>query len=199
MPVDLTLFANIYTRRTDFRKAFPRAGSSAKAWFYDLASKPLARKEDAGLFSPCIYKDGTTRAKSMPTHIGSLIAMDVDDVTVDFTDLQAWVAAKVGGYACLCYSTASARADSLKFRLVFPLTTRVAAADYDRFWHALKPAPGDCVGCADQGHFPAVLRAGDVRGQPQLYLRSGGGFHRPCGSNVRYGMADVRPQAGAPH
>lgn len=113
-----------------------------KHLLFELAKIPRANKKDAQLISPATYVENTTRANNNVVDWGGWCAVDVDDHEFN-GDLRNELNGMVGNWHYVCYSTASSRSDSPKFRLVFPLRRRVRKEDIKGFWFALQSKLGN--------------------------------------------------------
>jgi len=141
MEISLTLFNNIFDNKTDKRidlkdfDAFERV-------LYDLSEMPRKDKKDAELMSPATYLDNSTRKNDNVIEWSGWCAVDVDDFEFN-GDLEDELYRRFSSYRYVCYSTASSRDDSPKFRLVFPLTEPVRQERIRPFWYALQTELGD--------------------------------------------------------
>ncbi len=105
--------------------------------FYTVCLKiKRESKRDAQLISPATYQPDTTRANKNVIDWSGWCAVDVDDHQFQ-GNLKEELVKKYGKYHFICYSTASSRESFPKFRMVFPITHRVAADNIKHFWFAL--------------------------------------------------------------
>ena len=108
-----------------------------------LAPGQKGGKKSSPLISAAIYKENTTRANDNVICWKKWCAVDVDDFEYDKSSSNPleWIQNKlkemVGDYRYVCYSTASSRLDSPKFRVVFPLTDDVESKRIKHFWFAI--------------------------------------------------------------
>ena len=106
-------------------------------FFYKLADRPLAGKQNAELISPAVFEPNTTRKNEHVIEWAGWCAVDVDDYEVK-GDLKNDLMEQFAHYNFICYSTASSTSATPKFRLVFPLTVPVENSSIKRFWYALQ-------------------------------------------------------------
>jgi len=109
---------------------------------FELSKVKRKDKKAAQLISPATYIENTTRANNNVIDWGGWCAVDVDDHEFK-GDLKSELDVLAGDYHYVCYSTASSRIDSPKFRLVFPLRTRVRKENIKAFWFALQSKLGN--------------------------------------------------------
>ena len=141
MGISLTLFKSIFDNKTHKRMDL-QSFAEFERLLYQLAAVPLKDKKSAQLISPATYIEDTTRANNNVVDWGGWCAVDVDDHEF-IGDLRSELDDVVGDWHYVCYSTASSRSDSPKFRLVFPLRTRVRKEDIKAFWFALQSKLGN--------------------------------------------------------
>lgn len=141
MDYSLTLFKSIFDNKTHKRMDFDSFEKFEKL-LYELSEIPRKSKKDAQLISPATYVINTTRANQNVVDWGKWCAVDVDDHEFK-GDLKGELDGMVNNCHYICYSTASSRSDSPKFRLVFPLRTRVKQEDVKSFWFALQSKLGN--------------------------------------------------------
>jgi len=139
MDYSLTLFKSIFDNKTDKGMNFSSWDQFEKL-LYSLSEKPRKGKKDAELISPATYVNGTTRANKNVVHWAGWCAIDVDDHSFSRENLENDIRNHFGDWYYVCYSTASSTYDSPKFRLVFPLKTKVANEEIKKFWYALNSA-----------------------------------------------------------
>lgn len=109
---------------------------------FELSQIPRENKKSAQLISPATYIENTTRANNNVIDWGGWCAVDVDDHEFK-GDLKNELDVLAGDWHYVCYSTASSRSDSPKFRLVFPLRRRVRKEDIKAFWFGLQSKLGN--------------------------------------------------------
>lgn len=141
MSFSLTIFKSLYDNTTDKRMDFD-SFEELESLFFKLAKIERKDKKDAQLISPATYIENTTRANRNVVDWGGWCAVDVDDHEFK-GDLKSELDVLVGNWHYICYSTASSRSDSPKFRLVFPLRTRVGKENIKHFWFALQSKLGN--------------------------------------------------------
>lgn len=139
--ISLTIFNKIFDNKTHKRMDF-KSFAEFEQLLYKLAKVPRESKKDAQLISPATYIPNTTRANNNVVDWGGWCAVDVDDHEFK-GDLKSELDVLAGDYYYVCYSTASSRSDSPKFRLVFPLRRRVGKENVKAFWFALQSKLGD--------------------------------------------------------
>lgn len=85
------------------------------------------------LFSPTLYRHGTTRGKSNVESVSCFVA-DLDDITpADFAALRL----RWQGLAWALYTSSSHLPDSPRLRVVFPLAAPVPSSEWLRVWAKL--------------------------------------------------------------
>lgn len=131
----LTIFRNLYDTATH-RQMSLKNWEGLKALLYKLSQRQLKSKRDSELISPAVYAEGTTRANANVEHWGKWAAIDVD-AKIETNDLESYLKERIGNYSYVVYSTASSTKQHPKFRVVFPLTTRVKPDNIRAFWFAL--------------------------------------------------------------
>ena len=141
MEISLTLFNNIFDNKTNKRIDLEDFDSFERV-LYDLSKMPRKDKKDAELMSPAIYMDNTTRKNDNVIEWCGWCAVDVDDFEFK-GDLENELYNRFGSWRYVCYSTASSKDQSPKFRLVFPLKEAVRNADIRSFWFALQTELGE--------------------------------------------------------
>jgi hypothetical protein len=143
MEISLTLFDSVFDNKTHKRMDFS-SWEKFEALLYSVANEPgykpakgeKSKKKPSPLISPAIYKEGTTRKNDNVVAWAGWAAIDVDDHEFK-GDLKSELANRFGDWYYVCYSTASSKPGSPKFRLVFPLTASVEASRIRHFWYAL--------------------------------------------------------------
>ena len=135
----LTIFDSIFDAKTQKSMTFKHWDGMEKL-LYDLSKEPAykAKKGEKGrksspLISPAVYGPNSSRRNVNVLAWGAWAALDVDEYEGKFEDIIE----SFGDAYFVCYSTASSTKEHPKFRLVFPLTSKVDAADIKHFWHAL--------------------------------------------------------------
>ena len=141
MSYSLTIFKSLYDNTTDKRMDF-ETFEDLEALLFKLAKIERKDKKDAQLISPATYIENTTRANRNVVDWGGWCAVDVDDHEFK-GDLKSELDVLVGDWHYVCYSTASSRSSSPKFRLVFPLRGRVGKENIKHFWFALQSKLGN--------------------------------------------------------
>jgi hypothetical protein len=109
---------------------------------FKLSKVKYESKKDAQLISPATYIINKTRANDNVIDWGGWAAVDVDDHEFK-GDLKSELDVLVSDWHYVCYSTASSTSTNPKFRLVFPLRTRVGKENIKHFWYALQKQLGD--------------------------------------------------------
>lgn len=139
MTYSLTIFRSIFDNQTVKRMDF-KTWNGFEELLYSLSKQPGYKakrgekgKQSSPLISPAIYKPDSTRANVNVEAWAGWAALDVDNYSGKFDDLQE----RLGPYYSICYSTASCTAEKLKFRIVLPLNTHVPADKIRHFWYAL--------------------------------------------------------------
>lgn len=101
-----------------------------------LIGRLEAAKKRCPAFSPCTYREGTTRAKGNVEQVFAFVA-DIDDGT-PLADLEPlWTNAAGEPLAYIWYTTFKSRADKPRIRVFFPLAQPVAGADWPDAWRCL--------------------------------------------------------------
>lgn len=139
MMYSLTVFESIFDNKTDKRFDYD-SWEKLESVLYNLSEKPglkakrgeKSKKKPSPLISPAIYKPNCTRANANVEAWAGWAALDVDDYSGPIDSI-----AKDHGFYFVCYSTASSTLEKPKFRLVFPLSSYVAADKIRHFWYAL--------------------------------------------------------------
>ena len=116
----LTIFKNQYDNKTDKKLDFNTWDQFSK-FLYKLSDIPLGGKKDAQLISPASYVADTTRSNKNVLAWESWCAVDVDDYTLNGTEVEDDIRSRFNHWNFICYSTASSSGMAPKFRLVFPL------------------------------------------------------------------------------
>ena len=138
--LSLTIFKNKFDVDTSKRMDFSDFDEFEKL-LYALAKKRLNSKEEASLISPATFTVGTTRKNLNVVDWGGWACIDVDDWQIE-GDVKDAVFDRYGEYRFVCYSTASSTRSTPKFRVVFPLTTRIEAEKIRPLWFALSEMSG---------------------------------------------------------
>jgi hypothetical protein len=141
MSISLTIFKNIFDNKTHRRMDLPDFDAFEK-FLYKLSLESKQSKKDAVLISPAVYKTDSTRSNDNVVEWGGWCCMDVDEY-IPNGDLKNDLCNRLSGYRFTCYSTASSQVDQPKFRLVFPLRTRIDREKIRHFWHALNRELGE--------------------------------------------------------
>jgi hypothetical protein len=139
--LSLTIFNSLFDNKTHQRVDLPDFDAFEKV-LYQLSEKPRVSKKDAELISPAIYVKDTTRANANVTEWAGWCCVDVDEY-IPNGDLKDDLCNKFAHLRFVCYSTASSTVDQPKFRLVFPLRTRVGRDSIRHFWFALNRELGE--------------------------------------------------------
>lgn len=136
----LTMFRNQFDNKTHNRLEFD-SWDRFVAWLYKVSKLPGKKggKDSSPLISPAVFEQGTTRSNKNTTHWGSWCAVDVDEhnFTNDVEVLKNELVARFSEYDMVVYSTASSRADHLKFRIVFRTDEPIENERIKPFWFAL--------------------------------------------------------------
>ena len=140
MDFSITHFNSIFDNATDKVSKFESWAQMEKA-LYHLASQDRAGKKDATLISPAVYKYNSTRSNDNVVEWSRWCAVDVDDHEFK-GDIKSELVSKFGHYTFCCYSTASSKSDAPKFRLCFPLTSKVGSSKIKHFWFSLNQELG---------------------------------------------------------
>ena len=143
--ISLTLFKSIFDNKTHKRMDF-KSFTEFEHLLFELSKLPRKDKKDAQLISPATYIEDTTRANNNVVDWGGWCAVDVDDHEFK-GNLKDELDGMVGNWHYVCYSTASSRRDTPKFRLVFPLRRRVGKENIKAFWYALQSKLGNIGDC----------------------------------------------------
>ena len=138
--ISATLFSSVFDNKTDKRVDVSNFESFERI-LYKLSERELTSKKDADLISPAIYNTGTTRANKNVVEWGGWCAVDVDDFEFE-GNLDDAINARTRNWHYVCYSTASSTSTVPKFRLVFPLQSRIPADKISAFNYALSHALG---------------------------------------------------------
>ena len=138
MEIKGTLFTGVYDNKTDKVIELPSFQHFENA-LYKMSEKQRDKKEDSELMSPATYIKGTTRANDNVLNWAGWCAVDVDDYTGKYEDIQN----VYSDHKYVCYSTASSRENIPKFRLVFPLTEHIDRENIKHFWFALNKELGE--------------------------------------------------------
>ncbi|NDD50050.1 MAG: hypothetical protein EBZ34_01260 [Flavobacteriia bacterium] len=133
--ITVTSFKSLFDNQTNNKIEFDTFDKFEKT-LYKLSEVERKSKRDAFLISPAKFVDGTTRANRNVIEWGGWAAVDVDDHEFK-GDLKNELASSYGDYYYICYSTASSTDSFPKFRLVFPLKSKVEASRIKHFWYAL--------------------------------------------------------------
>ena len=141
MNYSLTIFKSLFDNKTHKRMDFD-SWDKFEELLYNLSKIERKDKKAAQLISPAVYQSDTTRANKNVTEWGGWCAVDVDDHEFK-GDLKSELDGMVGDWNYVCYSTASSRSSAPKFRLVFPLRTRVGKENIRAFWFALQSKLGN--------------------------------------------------------
>lgn len=137
MGISLTLFNSVFDNKTDKRIDLANFDAFERV-LYQLSKREIVSKKKADLISPAIYNDGT-RANTNVTEWGGWCAVDVDDYEFE-GKLEDAVIDKCRNWRFVCYSTASSTRAVPKFRIVFPLKTRIQADKIPSFIYGLSTA-----------------------------------------------------------
>ena len=149
-PFELTVFRNLYDNKTNKTLLFGSLTSFESFFVNCFENQSFERKEEAKLFSPAMYRKGDTRKNDNVQYYGRWFAMDIDSFSSSSSDIENVNDAErvirselfpkgseLLNYRFFCYSTASARKDKIKFRLVFPLSSVVQKSNLRPFWFAM--------------------------------------------------------------
>jgi hypothetical protein len=142
----LTIFKSLFDNKTDKRVDL-KDWAAFEKMLYDLSKMPGYKakrgenKKSSPLISPAVYHPDTTRANKNVIEWAGWAAVDVDDHEFK-GNLEDELRDRFGNWYYVCYSTASSRVDTPKFRLVFPLTGPVTSSKIRHFWFALNTELG---------------------------------------------------------
>jgi len=138
MEISLTIFDNVYDNKTVKRMDY-KTFDQFESVLYRLADgNKYATKKEAPLISPAVYSPLSLRSNDAVEAWGGFGIIDVDDFTGDIKTIEE----QYEKYKYVCYSTASSKIDSPRFRLVFPLTKWVEKDNIKHFWYALNKEIG---------------------------------------------------------
>ena len=139
--IKLTIFNSLFDNKTDKRLKLDSFDAFEK-FLYKLSQIKKTSKKDAVLISPATYQPDTTRANANVIEWAGWCCVDVDEY-IPNGDLKNDLCNKFAHLRFVCYSTASSTVDQPKFRLVFPLRTRVGRDSIRHFWFALNRELGE--------------------------------------------------------
>ena len=146
MNYELTIFKNQFDNKTH-RKVSLDSWDSFRGLLLDLSKKEGQKGggNSSPLITPACFQEGTTRSNKSTTHWGGWCAVDVDDfmVGVGVDEIKQNLRERFGQYNYVVYSTASSRADHLKFRIVFELDEHIENERIKAFWYALNTELGE--------------------------------------------------------
>ena len=110
----------------------PYGGISGRELVALIRDPQTCAKDAAQWIIPSIYRDMDGRSHEVQRERGAFcfLPLDIDGNNMDLSDVLAFVWGVTGQCATLAYSTASATADNRKWRVMVPLQTPVAGADY---------------------------------------------------------------------
>lgn len=139
MSYHLTIFDNVLDRQTHKTRKFARWSSfvtflkkCSEIEGYKPPKGDLRNPKASKLISPAHYKPNTTRKNDSVIKWSRWCALDIDaGESIDKT-LEP-----LAPYNSVCYSTASSKIDSPKFRIILNLTHEVEASKIKHFWFAL--------------------------------------------------------------
>lgn len=135
MEISATVFKSVFDNKTHRKMEFSNF-KEFESFLYSLSKVERADKRSAQLISPATYHLNTTRANKNVIEWAGWCAVDVDDHVFE-GNLKEELVQKYGSIHFICYSTASSREGFPKFRLVFPIASRVKADNIKAFWYAL--------------------------------------------------------------
>ena len=143
MMTKLTLFKNLFDNKTDKKMEFT-SFDKLEELLYNISKQPGSKFDIKGsrdqkcssLISPAVFKEGTTRKNDNVVEWAGWCCVDVDDFEFE-GDLKEELNNRFGHWRYICYSTASSKVDTPKFRVVFPLKYNVPADQIRHFWFAL--------------------------------------------------------------
>lgn len=139
--ITTTIFKSIFDNDTSVVVNFDSFDEFEKSLYYLSTLKGYKPKrgervtKSTPLMSPAVYRKGTTRANANVIK-WTFAALDIDDY-IPSGDVEYDLVTNYGDTRFVCYSTASSTDDRPKFRLIFPLTRDVEAAEIPHFWYAL--------------------------------------------------------------
>ena len=142
--ISLTLFNSVFDNKTHQRIDLANFDAFERV-LYQLSEREIISKKKADLISPAIYNGGT-RANANVVEWGGWCAVDVDDYQFE-GKLEDAIVDKCRSWRFVCYSTASSTSSVPKFRLIFPLKSRIPNDKISAFNYALQKALG---GLADE-------------------------------------------------
>lgn len=144
--ISATVFKNLYSRETNTRISFEKFGEFEEM-LYTLFKKPGYKprkgeypKFSSPMISPAVYAPNTNRANDNVIEWGGWAALDVDNYKPNIDSTGCSIQTDVfknRDTKFVCYSTASSRHETPKYRLVFPLTRAVKNKEIPHFWYAL--------------------------------------------------------------
>ena len=170
--ISLTLFKSIFDNKTHKRMDF-KSFAEFEHLLFELSKLPRKDKKDAQLISPATYIENTTRANNNVVDWGGWCAVDVDDHEFK-GNLKDELDGMVGNWHYVCYSTASSRSDSPKFRLVFPLRRRVGKENIKAFWYGLQSKLGNIGDRQTKDLSRMYYIPGQYRGADNFIFTGGG-------------------------
>jgi hypothetical protein len=140
----VTIFDSVYDKYTD-KKIYGNSFDDFEAYFNRLFNESnFQKKTDAKLFSPAVYKSGTTRQNVNVEKFSSWFAADLDSFVFDpnSTDtlqnqLEKTFPKSIGTYRYFIYSTARSQRSKPKMRVIFELTNVINPDIITLFWHSM--------------------------------------------------------------
>jgi len=146
MNYELTIFKSQFDNKT-------HRTMSLKSWdkFVELLYGLSQTKGEKGgrnsspLITPAVFETDSTRSNKSTLYWGGWCAVDVDDhnFTNDILSLKEQLIDRFRDLDFICYSTASSRAQYLKFRIVFRLSETIERDTIKSFWYALNTEIGE--------------------------------------------------------
>jgi hypothetical protein len=140
----VTIFDSVYDRYTD-KKIYGNSFDEFEAYFKRLFDESnFQKKTDAKLFSPAVYKSGTTRQNVNVEKFSSWFAADLDSFVFDPNSteilqdqLENAFPKSIGTYRYFIYSTARSSRDKPKMRIIFELTNGINPDKITLFWYSM--------------------------------------------------------------
>lgn len=146
MNYELTIFKSQFDNKT-------HRTMSLKSWdkFVELLYGLSQTKGEKGgrnsspLITPAVFETDSTRSNKSTLYWGGWCAVDVDNhnFTNDLDSLRGELIDRFRDLDFICYSTASSRAQYLKFRIVFRLSETIERDTIKSFWYALNTEIGE--------------------------------------------------------
>jgi len=174
---ELTIFNSIYDKETTKKMVFDDFDKLESFFKKCFVSYAFEEKKDARLFSPAVYKSGTTRNNNSVEKFSKWFAADIDSFKFEKSgtiqeQLEKSFPLSLGKYRYFGYSTARSSEKQPKLRFIFELSDEIQPDKITIFWHAINQILGHSIDKQTKDHARMFYQPGQYKGAFSFFFSS---------------------------